>query len=45
MAILRNIPTLIRVLGSISSLDRYSKGILEAREAGDPVKEREVSMN
>ena len=42
MAILRNIPTLIRVLGSISSLDRYSKGILEAREAGDPVKEREV---
>ena len=42
MAILRNIPTLIKVLGSISSLDRYSKGILEAREAGDPVKEREV---
>ena len=41
MAILRNIPTLIKVLGSISSLDRYSKGILEAREAGDPVKERE----
>ena len=42
MAILRNIPTLIKVLGSISSLDRYIKGILEAREAGDPAKEREV---
>ena len=42
MAILRNIPALIKVLGSIGKLDYYSKGIIEAREAGDPVREREV---
>lgn len=42
MAILRNIPSLIKVLGSIGKLDYYSKGIIEAREAGDPVREREV---
>lgn len=42
MAILRNIPTLFKVLGSISKLDYYSKGIMEAREEGDPVKERQV---
>lgn len=42
MAILRNIPTLIKVLGSISKLDKYSKGILDAREEGDPVKERQI---
>ena len=42
MAILRNIPALIKVLGSIGKLDHYSKGIIEAREAGDPVREREV---
>ena len=42
MAILRNIPTLFKVLGSISKLDKFSKGILEAREEGDPVKERQV---
>ena len=42
MAILRNIPTLIKVLGSISRLDKYSKGILDAREVGDPVKERQI---
>ena len=42
MALIRNIPTLIRVLGTISNLDSHSKEILEAREAGDPAKEREV---
>ena len=31
MAFLRNIPTLIKVLGSISKLDSASKGIEEAR--------------
>jgi len=42
MAILRNIPTLFGVLGTISKLDSHSKEILEAREAGDPEKERQV---
>ncbi len=42
MAFIRNIPTFIKVLGTISSLDRYSKGILEAREEGDAAKERQV---
>ena len=42
MAILRNIPTLFGVLGTISKLDNYSAGIEKAREEGDPVKEREV---
>ena len=45
MAFIRNIPTLIRVLGSISKLDSYSKGIEEARESGDAEKEREVIGN
>lgn len=42
MAIIRNIPTLIKVLGSIGKLDSYSKGIEDARSAGDPVLERKV---
>ena len=42
MAILRNIPTLFKVLGTISKLDSYSKGIMEARESGDPIRERQV---
>lgn len=42
MAIIRNIPTLIKVLGSISRLDAHSKEIAEAREAGDPVLERKL---
>ena len=42
MAFLRNIPTLFKVLGSISKLDSYSRGIIEAREAGDAVRERQV---
>ena len=42
MAIIRNIPTLFGVLGTISKLDSHSKEILEAREAGDPEKERQV---
>ena len=42
MAFLRNIPTFIKVLGSISKLDSASKGIEEARAEGDPVKERQV---
>ena len=42
MAVIRNIPSLIKVLGSIQKLDYYSAGIDEARRSGDPVKERQV---
>ena len=42
MAIIRNIPTLIKVLGSIGKLDKYSKGIEEAKAEGDQEKERQV---
>lgn len=42
MAIIRNIPTLIKVLGSIGKLDSHSKEILEAREAGDAALEKKV---
>lgn len=42
MAIIRNIPTLIKVLASIGRLDKSSKGIEEARAEGDPEKERKI---
>jgi len=42
MALFKNIAAFFKVIGGIRKVDHYSKGVIEAREAGDPEKERRV---